>query len=386
MLKPKRKITKKEIQRDPFIENIITFKKHINQKKSIYTKMIIGVFAVFILSYFYTNNRSSNLEVAETLMSKAMVYVDLDDNDNARIYLQEVIDEYGNTDAGLNANYYLGRIYFIAGEYEMALPHFERYAKKGKNPLLSLSTYQGLVSIYKSKQDLANAIKYQKKSREKANSKKEKAWVSLGLAELTLANGDKNGAIKLISNVLENYEDNFELKEKELSLLLNNKLIKKISLNNRDNFKTLSEEIKYREKLTRYTPYLIQNTNFPFFDTMPHNSISLINMNSIRDFEKKANHKISHDRFRGNIYIKNIDPWIEFGWVNKQILINDCLFKVAEKIPRCSATNLVPNSDVVDINLPKKLREIYGHINMGIYLKPLTNGKINISDQITIIT
>ena len=214
MLKPKRKITKKEIQRDPFIENIFSFKEHINQKKSIYTKVIIGVFAVFILSYLYTNNRSSNFEAAETLISKAMVYVDLGDNDNAMIYLQEVIDEYGNTDAGLNANYYLGQIHFIAGEYEMALPHFERYTKKGKNPLLSLSTYQGLVSIYKSKQDLANAIKYQKISREKANSKEEKAWVSLGLAELTLANGDKNGAIKLISNVLENYEDNFELKQK----------------------------------------------------------------------------------------------------------------------------------------------------------------------------
>jgi tetratricopeptide (TPR) repeat protein len=214
MLKPKRKITKKEIQRDPFIENIFSFKEHINQKKSIYTKVLIGVFAVFILSYLYTNNRSSNFEAAETLISKAMVYVDLGDNDNAMIYLQEVIDEYGNTDAGLNANYYLGQIHFIAGEYEMALPHFERYTKKGKNPLLSLSTYQGLVSIYKSKQDLANAIKYQKISREKANSKEEKAWVSLGLAELMLANGDKNGAIKLISNVLENYEDNFELNQK----------------------------------------------------------------------------------------------------------------------------------------------------------------------------
>ena len=214
MLKPKRKITKKEIQRDPFIENIFSFKEHINQKKSIYTKVLIGVFAVFILSYLYTNNRSSNFEAAETLISKAMVYVDLGDNDNAMIYLQEVIDEYGNTDAGLNANYYLGQIHFIAGEYEMALPHFERYTKKGKNPLLSLSTYQGLVSIYKSKQDLANAIKYQKISREKANSKEEKAWVSLGLAELTLANGDRNGAIKLISNVLENYEDNFELNQK----------------------------------------------------------------------------------------------------------------------------------------------------------------------------
>ncbi|SVB86109.1 uncharacterized protein METZ01_LOCUS238963, partial [marine metagenome] len=87
MLKPKRKITKKEIQRDPFIENIFSFKEHINQKKSIYTKVLIGVFAVFILSYLYTNNRSSNFEAAETLISKAMVYVDLGDNDNAMIYL-----------------------------------------------------------------------------------------------------------------------------------------------------------------------------------------------------------------------------------------------------------------------------------------------------------
>jgi FimV-like protein len=130
MLKPKRKITKKEIKRDPFLESIFAFKEHINQKKQIYTKVIIGVLAVFILGYLYTNNQSSNSEAAETLISKAMVYIDLGDNDNAMIYLQEVIDEHGNTDAGLNANYYLGRMYFITGNYEMALPHFERYAKK----------------------------------------------------------------------------------------------------------------------------------------------------------------------------------------------------------------------------------------------------------------
>ena len=72
----------------------------------------------------------------------------------------------------------------------------------------------------------------------------------------------------------------------------------------------------------------------------------------------------------------NQDFWLGYG----------VKFKVFKKIPRCSATSLVPDSDVVDINLPKKLREIYGHINMGIYLKPLTDGKINISDQIKITT
>ena len=179
---------------------------------------------------------------------------------------------------------------------------------------------------------------------------------------------------------------NFEFNEKELSLLLDNKLIKKIQTNNKKNFKIFSEELMRREKLTKYTPYLIQNIDSPFFDTMPQNSISLINISSIEDFEKNVDHKISHEKFRGNIYIKNINPWVEFNWINKKILINDCLFNVSNKIPRCSATNLVPNSDQVDINLPKKLKEIYGHINMGVYLKPLTDGQINVSDKIKIIT
>jgi uncharacterized protein YcbX len=105
-------------------------------------------------------------------------------------------------------------------------------------------------------------------------------------------------------------------------------------------------------------------------------------MNSIKDFEKKIDHKIDHERFRGNIYINNIDPWLEFSWINKKILINDCSFMVLKKISRCSATNLRLNSDKFDINLPQKLREVYEHAYMGIYLIPLNDGVININDKI----
>ncbi len=177
---------------------------------------------------------------------------------------------------------------------------------------------------------------------------------------------------------------NFEFKEEKISLLLNKKLIKKISISDNNNFKILSEELKKREKITKYYPYLIKNKNFPFFDTMPQNSISLINVNSIKDFEEKINYKIHHARFRGNIYINNIQPWSEFNLINKKVLINNCLFKVLNKIPRCSATNLAPNADKADINLPRKLRDTYNHSDMGIYLKPLTDGVIKIGNEIKI--
>ncbi len=169
---------------------------------------------------------------------------------------------------------------------------------------------------------------------------------------------------------------NFEFKHNELSLFLNKKLINKVVLDNKENLKIFSNELMSREKLITETPYLIHNEHYPFFDTMPYNSISLININSIKDFEKKINRKIEFERFRANIYIKGIDPWIEFSWINKKILVDDCLFKVVKKIPRCSATNLIPNSDISDMNLPRQLRECYGYSDMGVYLLPLNNGEI----------
>ena len=175
---------------------------------------------------------------------------------------------------------------------------------------------------------------------------------------------------------------NFEYKENELTLLLKKNIIKKISLSNNNNLKLISDELKKVETSINYVPYLIKNIDFPFFDTMPKNSISLINMNSIKDFEDKIDYRINHERFRGNIYINDIDPWLEFSWINKEILINGCSFLVLKKIPRCSATNLRLNSDKYDINLPQKLKEVYGHIYMGIYLKPLNDGAININDKI----
>ena len=49
----------------------------------------------------------------------------------------------------------------------------------------------------------------------------------------------------------------------------------------------------------------------PFFDTMPDNSISLINKNSINDFAKKITTKIEFERFRENIYLGDLETWEE---------------------------------------------------------------------------
>ena len=132
--------------------------------------------------------------------------------------------------------------------------------------------------------------------------------------------------------------------------------------------------------------YLLKNELFPFYDTTNRsnisNTISIINLNSIIDFNEKINKEIEFKRFRGNIYIKDLKAFEERNWINKVITINNTKFKVLKNIQRCSATNLKINSHEPDINLPNMLKKAYGHIDMGIYVAPLKNGLVKVGDSV----
>ena len=177
----------------------------------------------------------------------------------------------------------------------------------------------------------------------------------------------------------------FKFENGMISIFENNKQISTHPIEDKD---AISKEISKLEPNLPGPIYFLKNELFPFYDTTNSssvsNTISLINLNSIKDFNQKINKEIEFERFRGNIYIKDIDAFEERNWINKTIKINEAEFKVLKHIPRCSATNLKINSDQADINLPNKLKKVYGHMDMGIYLYPLNNGKISVNDEINI--
>jgi len=177
----------------------------------------------------------------------------------------------------------------------------------------------------------------------------------------------------------------FKFENGMISIFENNKQILTHPIEDRD---AISKEILKLEPNLPAPIYFLKNELFPFYDTTNSssvsNTISLINLNSIKDFNQKINKEIEFERFRGNIYVKDLDAFEERNWINKTIKINEAEFKVLKHIPRCSATNLKVNSDQADINLPNELKKVYGHMDMGIYLYPLNNGKISVNDEINI--
>ena len=174
--------------------------------------------------------------------------------------------------------------------------------------------------------------------------------------------------------------------ENKLTLNLKQKKIIEINLENKNDHILLCKKLIEIEEKIKHPTYLLINNKFPFFDTThskeTHNTISLINMNSIKDLSKKLGKEIEYERFRGNIYIDNLDAWKEREWIGKTITINKVKFKVDMHIPRCSATNLKPETDMNTINLPLEIKKIYNHSDMGVYLKAEENGLIQENDKI----
>ena len=185
------------------------------------------------------------------------------------------------------------------------------------------------------------------------------------------------------SPALNKYDFKFE--NGMITILENNKELSTHSIEDKE---AISKEISKLEPNLPNPIFLLKNELFPFYDTTNSsnvsNTISLINLNSIKNFNQKINKEIEFERFRGNIYIKDLDAFEERNWINKIIKINEAEFKVLKHIPRCSATNLKINSDQVDINLPNELKKVYGHMDMGMYLYPLNNSKISVNDEIII--
>ena len=179
---------------------------------------------------------------------------------------------------------------------------------------------------------------------------------------------------------------NFTYKDNKLALILDGEEQISITADDLDQRSKLINKLIDLESSLKKPIFLLKNNEFPFYDTSNSNkvfnSISLINLNSIEDFEKRINQKVEFQRFRGNFYVDGIDAWEERNWIGKNIKINNVLFKVERNIPRCVAINLKPKTDHSDLNLLQSLKKAYNHFDMGIYLRSLNDGKIKVGNAI----
>ena len=120
------------------------------------------------------------------------------------------------------------------------------------------------------------------------------------------------------------------------------------------------------------------------FSDLPNKVVSIINLNTVYDLEKKINKKIDPSRFRANLLIDECEPWKEFDWIGKNLNIGETILGVFRRTQRCAATNVNPENAIRDVNIPYEIKNHFGHLDLGVYAYVKKTGIISVNDELII--
>lgn len=112
--------------------------------------------------------------------------------------------------------------------------------------------------------------------------------------------------------------------------------------------------------------------------------VHVINLATLVELERVAGRSLSPLRFRPNIVVNGLAPWLELDLVGTEIHIGEATLTPFAPTDRCAAINVDPESGRRDTSIPAVLQRTWGHTNFGIYATVKCGGEVAVGDAVAI--
>ena len=110
-------------------------------------------------------------------------------------------------------------------------------------------------------------------------------------------------------------------------------------------------------------------------------TLSILSMASLADLSVRVGKALSPARFRGNLWIDGLEPWTEFDWIGRHLRIGEVVFRIEERIGRCSATTVDPETGNSDADTLSALSTAFGHQDFGVFGLVVQAGTVSVGDR-----
>jgi uncharacterized protein YcbX len=105
-------------------------------------------------------------------------------------------------------------------------------------------------------------------------------------------------------------------------------------------------------------------------------SIAVLNLASLEALGARLGRPLAMERFRGNLWLDGLAPFGEFDLVGREIRVGEAVLAVRERITRCKATTVDPETGVSDTDTLGGLRDGWGHQDFGVYAEVVAGGRV----------
>ena len=201
MLRPKKKITRKEIQRDPFLESVDQAQAHLEDNRSLYLKIGIGLIVVILFFNFRSDQNAKHGTEASATLGKALVTLDQGDKSSAKFQLETVFNEFEGTSSALMACYYLGKMEYELDNISGAERYLSTFIKKNSKDPLAPSAAIILSDIFMGSDNVDDALKMVNKALKNSN-KYDTRSLEIAKVKILLAQNKKGEAKEIIERLL----------------------------------------------------------------------------------------------------------------------------------------------------------------------------------------
>jgi tetratricopeptide (TPR) repeat protein len=212
MLKPQKKISKKEIKEDRLVTSYYQATTWYEGNKKTVNGILTGVVVLAIIVVAYLNNVNSNNLKATSELGKITSYYDQGRYDvaiNGNLQenvrgLQAIVDDYGSTNAGELATFYLANAYFAQANYEKSLQYY--LDVDVSDELISTSAIAGAAACYEAMGNFEKAAATYEKAAMKSAKDVNAADNMFQAAKNYLAVGNKEKAAELFRKVKKDHQ------------------------------------------------------------------------------------------------------------------------------------------------------------------------------------
>ncbi|MBT9384896.1 MOSC domain-containing protein [Pseudooceanicola sp. CBS1P-1] len=113
--------------------------------------------------------------------------------------------------------------------------------------------------------------------------------------------------------------------------------------------------------------------------------LSVLGTASLAALSEACGRPLDPRRFRGNLWLSGLAPFEELDWTGRRMQIGATVLEVVERIDRCRATQVNPETGEEDTPTLATLRKTWGHIDFGVKARVIAGGDIATGQEITLL-
>lgn len=218
MLKPRKRLTKRQIKQDKFVTYYFKTQEFISQNSRYVIWGVSALAAIIIVSFIYSRKQLEREQNAVVELARARIEYFSQNYEAAVSILNNLVESYGDTESGKEGTYFLANTYFNQHSYDRAEELFKQYLNKDGDLVLEAAALAGVAACYEEKGNLDEAARTYQEAAEKYSEGFMAPQNLYDSARCFLLAGNSQEAANILTKLIENYSNSQIKNDAELLL------------------------------------------------------------------------------------------------------------------------------------------------------------------------